>query len=67
MCVLELKPLLVKAFAAVKGLVGTFCFDSKTELFPGGAILVCHGTGYRFHRQSSHPKIAIQYETTFGI
>ena len=40
MCVLELKPLLVKAFAAVKGLVGAFCFDSKTELFPGRVISV---------------------------
>ena len=38
MCVLELEPLMVKAFAAVKGLVGTFCFDSKTEFFSGGAI-----------------------------
>ena len=40
MCVSELKPLMVKAFAAVKGLVGNFCFASKTDSFPGRDISV---------------------------
>ena len=40
MCVLELEPLVVKAFAAVEGLVGAFCFDSKTEFFPSHTISV---------------------------
>ena len=40
MCVSELKTLVVKGFAALKGLVGTFCFDSKTEFFPSGVISV---------------------------
>ena len=48
MCVLELEPLVVKAFAAVKGLVGAFCFDSKTELFPGGVISVTEWYGEEF-------------------
>ena len=48
MCVLELKLLVVKAFAAVKGLVGIFYSDSKTELFPGGMILVTKWYGEEF-------------------
>ena len=48
MCVSELKPLLVKAFAAVKGLVGVFYFDSKIEFFPSRVILVTEWYGEEF-------------------
>ena len=48
MCVLEFKPLMIEVFAAVKGLVGAICFDSKTEFFPGRAILVAKWYGEEF-------------------
>ena len=40
MCVLESILLVVEVFAAVEGFGGAICFNSKTESFPGGTILV---------------------------